>query len=102
MSTETEVQDYKLVLSQMSKSLTELDHCVIGLAKINGYVELVLETTEYTFITYTVGKLLGSTTSHYPIEKYGHCIVLFPNGKNFFDMKKDPFGLQEFMNKYKL
>ncbi len=94
--------EYKESLNGMSKSLHDLDRHVIGLAKIHGLVELVLSKDEDLFVTFRIGALLGSSTTHYPVKEFKHCIYMFPEGITLADMKRDPFKLNEFCEANKI
>ncbi len=93
---------YKEALDEMSKALYNLDEHVIGLAKIHNLTEVIVKKDKDTFITFRIGALLGSSTSFYPVNEFKHCIFMFPNKMTLAELKKDPFALNDFMQKNKL
>ncbi len=95
-------KDFEISIDKTIHQLTELDSNIIGLAKIMGDIELVFEINDATFVTGKIGSLLGFSTSHYPISKYGHCVYLFPDNKTLKDMKDSVYELADFCKTFNI
>lgn len=85
-------------LNLMTIALKALDEKVIGLAKINSSIDLILEIDESAdyIVTYKVGSLNGSNTNHLPLSKLNNLIFLFPDNKTLAQMKENPFEFDKF------
>lgn len=88
-------------LNRLSSSLSEIQDNTIGLFRhpLSGdtNVELVLEESNGTFNTVSIGNLLGMSTCSYGTDNFNY--IKFPDGKTMGELMNDPFEFQKF---YKL
>jgi len=57
-------------MENLKNALNELQSKTIGIAKIYENIELVIESTDYSFTTISIGKLGGVSTNHYPKPEF--------------------------------
>ena len=53
-------------MENLRNALSELQSKTIGIAKIHGQIEMVIEDDNYSFKTVSIGSLGGLSTSYYP------------------------------------
>lgn len=90
---------FEIAENNLINSLEEIRKQVIGICKIHGNIELLVEKNKSTFTTISIGNLGGISTSHYSVEKYGFLIKRFPKKyKNMWEFLKDPIEFNYWWN----
>ena len=82
------------------ENLNEIKKQAIGLFKVHGKFELILEDYGDTIDTIRVTELFAIQRS-YGTTKYIGESKLFPDGKKFDEILNDPFLLNDFINSFK-
>jgi len=57
-------------MENLKNALMNLQFKTIGIAKIHGGIELVIESDEYSFVTISIGDLGGLATCHYSKQDF--------------------------------
>ena len=84
---------------RLQLSLSELQENVIGIAKIHGNIEMVVEENEYTFKTLWVGSLGGLSECHYPKSQFQ--FENFPvDYANLSEFLKQPIPFHNWYSEY--
>ena len=79
--------------------LSELQEKTIGIAKIHGNIEMVVEENEHTFKTLWIGNLGGLSECHYPKSQF-QFENFPPDYANLSEFLQQPILFHNWYNEY--
>ena len=89
---------------RLSVSLSELQENVIGIVKIHGNIEMVVEENEHTFTTIWIGNLGGLSECHYPKSQFQFEVFPLKNNmkpyRNMAEFLTEPIKFHNWYNEY--